>query len=251
MKHYFYFLITLLSTLLFTACSSTEKPRYILTDSKLHNYTGGDTLRYGVVSLNSDVTGTLTYTFQESDLITPTNQTLNGFTRNTQIEGGVQFSFPTPYFTQTENGDLVLEAYSQTGKTFWLSEDGSVAANTEFYPSPLSDLIEQTAINSQLFRFEDNHRSDGGDTSLQVSPLGIETVETDYATFEAYKTYIIWTATIRDDIEQKSYSLSGTQWVYPPLGVVRFEYTDFDSNAIFGTLSATNIKIAAENKVEN
>lgn len=241
------------SSLFLSACANTEKPHYILTDSELHQYQGGDTLNYGVISLSSDVTGTLTHTYEAVDLITPANKTLSAISRNTITEGGIKFSFPTPYFTQTETGNLMLEAYSQGSTTFWLSNDGNTAENGEFYPSPLSNLTEQTVLNMPLFTYENNIRGDGGDTGLQITPLGIETIETNYANFEAYKINIVWTATVQDT-EQKAYRIYGTQWIYPPLGVVMFDYTiesPQTTSGIFGTLSSTNIRIPAEHKKEN
>jgi len=242
--------------LFLNACENSVKPHYILTDSQLHQYKDGDALTYGVINLNSDATGTLTHTFNAVDLATPVddNETLRVISRNTRIEGDMRFTFPIPYFTPANDGSLALDAYSESGTTFWLSINGTATANAEFYPSPLSELIEQTSVNRQLFTYIDFQRRVGGSTSIRISPLGTETVETNYARFETYKINIDWSVTTNNDVEQKMYRLSGYQWVYPPLGVVMFEYnieSPQNNNAIFASLSSTNIKIANENKMAN
>ncbi len=238
-----------------SGCGNSEKPNYVLTDSMLYQYKGGEVLRYGVVSLGSDATGVLTHTFDADNLITPpatlggaSGATLPAIIRNTSVEGGVPFSFPAPYFTQNENGDFIIEAFEDGGSVFWLSDTSENRLSTELYPSPLSDLAAQTAENRSLFIYDENkNRMPSGTTDLVIIPLGVEKTETDYATFEAYKINIDWSVTTPDN----SFALTGNQWVYPPLGIVRFDYTITSttvSSGIFGTLTATNIQIAAENK---
>jgi len=248
-KKFFYLFIFLL----LSACANTEKPSYILTNSELHQYRNGDNLRYGLLNLSSaaDARGTLTYTFESRDLFTPANNFLSVFFLKTDTDGNVNFPFVNTYFTQTEDGNLTLEAYSESDKAYWLIEQGNTTTGEVFYNSPLSDISEKTVIDMPLQNCPTDISIDictvSGSTRVDLTPLGTETVDTDYAKFEAYKFNIDWTV----NTDSKLYLISGTQWVYPPLGVVKFNYTittELGSNTLIGTLTATNIKIPAANK---
>lgn len=251
-----YFFNFIFISLLLTACAETTKPHYILTDSKLHQYQGGDKLSYGILELSdtSDNAGVLTFTFESTDLTSPSNQTLNALVRNTDTSENISFPFATPNFTQTESHNLILESYTESGNTYWLAEDNNSTTGVEIYPSPISDFVEQRITNAPLINCENTNCVDAGDTSIVLTPMGMETIETDYAKFDAYKFKIEWTATIQNqDLSAtlKTYQLRGTQWIYPSLGVVKFNYTiidEFSNNTLIGSLSATNINIPAENK---
>ncbi|MDH5256776.1 MAG: hypothetical protein OEX07_02170 [Gammaproteobacteria bacterium] len=259
--NYRYFAI-LSASILISACAKSETPHYILTDSELHQYQGGDRLSYAVLALtnNTDTPGVLIRTFESVDLSMPdSNQTLAALIQ-TEVAGSISLPFATPYFTQTENGNLILEAYSESGKTYWLTESKSAPTGKLFYTSPLSEMTESSSTSSPLLVCDSDNQSceNGGDTTIQLTPRITETIETEYAKFDAYKFNINWTASVLN-IDQsgdsKSYSLSGSQWIYPPLGVVRFEYSiqtqQGDITTYIGTLSATNIKIPDANKLDS
>jgi len=241
------------------ACGNNEIPSYILTDSQLHTYQGGDRLSYSVLSVSStsDATGILNLTFENADVLTPDNQTLATFVRNQETLGNISVNFATPYFTQTENADLILQAYSEAGKTYWLAESQNAETGKTFYSSPLTDITEQVTISSQLLLCENTICNNAGNTSVELTPLGKETIETDYAKFETHKMFISWSVTLQNDDQSatlSTYNLTGTQWVFPPLGVVKFDYrleSTFTNDQLIGVLNATNINIPSANKSEN
>lgn len=183
-------------TLFFTisACSNTQKPSYILTDSELHQYQSGDQLTYSVLSLtgNADITGTLSHKFTTTDLILPSLQTLETLTQTTNTEN-ITFPFAIPNFTQQENGNLILQAYTESGNTYWLNksldENNTGSTGEVFHPSPLSEISTPTSFNSTLLTCDKNTNLclNGGDTNLYISTPIIENIETPYAKFEAYK----------------------------------------------------------------
>ena len=244
--------IILTAAIFLTACASSETPSYVLTDSELHQYQGGDKLSYAVLTLNN--TGILTHTYQSVDLVTPENQTFNALVRNIDTQGGIGFPFATPNFTQMENGNLIIEAYTEGGNTYWLTENETATTGRVFYTSPLSDITERTNTTSPLLvcNNENGNCKNGSTTNVLLIPFGKETVETEYAKFETYKFIIEWTVDIQANDQlatPKNYRLSGTQWVYPPLGVVKFTYdvgTGLDN--VIGSLSSTNISIPDSNK---
>jgi len=254
------FICYLFVGLLLGACASTEKPYYILTDSELHLYQGGDSLTYSLLSIgiNSEFTGRLTQTFTNVDLLTPERKTFKAIAQESTTQGNVTFNFATPNFSQSENGNLILQAFVDSGKTYWLADSKTQDIEQVLYPSPISNLNEVVTSNViNLLVCEINTCQDEGSTDFSITPLNVdnsEKITTDYADFDTYKFSIIWNITLSSDDQSaslKTFRLTGEQWIYPPLGIVKFTYTldtNESSNTLIGTLASTNIAIANENK---
>lgn len=238
-------------------CASSETPSYILTDSKLHQYQGGDSLTYSVLSIGntSDATGLLVHRYENVDFLDPNLETRKTLIQQTETQGNIQLSFATPIFTQTETGSLMLDGYSDSSVPYWITESESSGIGEIFYPSPVSDLTN-TNISRTLLVCDNRVCVNGGNTNLQLVLSGTEEIKTEYANFVAYKINMSWDVTIQSnqtaDNTLKTYRISGTQWFYPPLGTVRFEYsleTDIGDNiTMIGVLTSTNINIPSENK---
>jgi len=241
-----------------TACSIEEKPHYLLKDTSLITYQGGDSLSYSILdaSANDDRTGIYKITLLNKDEIEP-NTNIANLLFEEQVESG---NFTTPflpqYFSQNNQGDLILKAIGNSGDILWLLDSDDTQTGETLYPSDISSMVATNSFTKKLQRCDENNDCvDAGQYKLlELEFTGIETATTPYADFEAYAINISTELNIFD-IEQagnsKSYLLSGTQWIYPQLGVVKFVYevNNFTGiSTLIGTLSNTNISIPETHK---
>ena len=248
----------MLLLLLITACSIEDKPHYLLKDNNLRIYEGGDSLSYSILdaSTSDDRTGIYNITFLNKDEIEP-NTNIANLLFEQQVENG---NFTTPflpqYFSQNEQGDLILKAVGNSGDILWLLDSNESETGETLYPNDISAMIAANSFTKELQRCDENNECvDAGQYKLLTLEFtGTETVTTPYADFETFAINISTELTIFDAEQagdSKSYLLSGTQWIYPQLGVVKFVYdvTNFTgSSTLIGTLSNTNISIPASYK---
>lgn len=246
--------ITLFLLLLFiSACSVEEKPYYLLKDSKLRFYEGGDSLSYSILdaSANDDRTGVYNITFINKDEIEPNANIANLLFEQQTENGNFTTLFLPQYFLQNNEGDLILKAIGNSGDILWLLESNDTETGKTLYPGDISTLTGTNSFTTTLQRCDENNEciNAGQYKLLNLEFTGSESITTPYADFDAYAINISTELTVFDAEQagdSKSYLLSGTQWIYPPLGIVKFVYevTNFTGNStLIGTLSNTNISI--------
>jgi len=243
------------------ACAETDIPHYSLDGATTKTIRGGDQTNYSVVAINAttnnDASGVLSQTYQAIDLFTPNNETLETFELVSEVNGSFQYSFANAHFFQSENGNLTLQAFSESGETFWLINEDKALLHTVFRPANFNNTSDD--INSgviPLFSCENDVCSTSGSTQFSLSPLSVETVETEYAIFDSYKVSIQWeiSMTLQDSESTiVNYFLSGQQWIHPNVGVVKFSYqleSGLGINTLIGSLNSTNIEIPSSLKIE-
>jgi len=243
-------IFTLFLLIFATACSIEDKPHYLINDSELRDYQGGDRLTYFVLDAGalSDTTGNFNVTLESRDASAPNADETVALLFETQTsQGEITPPFAPQYFSQNEQGELVLEAIASGEDILWLLDDSKPETGEVLYPSDISTLAESYSFSKKLQRCDENKFClDAGRYRLRsLTLLGKETTSTPYADFEAFKIGIEIDLSIIDTTQagaQKNTTLSGTQWIYPLLGVVKFVYNTGTSTLI-GNLTSTNISI--------
>jgi len=240
--------------LLITGCSVEEKPHYLIKDSNLRIYEGGDSLSYSILdaSTSDDRTGIYNITLLNKDEIEPNTDIANLLFEQQEGNGNFTTPFLPQYFLQNEQGDLILKAFGNGGDILWLLDSNESETGEMLYPIDISTMIGANSFTKELQRCDENNECvDAGQYKLlNLEFTGTETITTPYADFEAYAINISTELTIFDAEQagdSKSYTLSGTQWIFPQLGVVKFVYDAINftgSSTLIGTLSNTNISIS-------
>lgn len=244
----------LLLCILLYSCAAEEKPHYFLNNTSLRLYEGGDSLSYSVleVSNNGDHTGTYRLSLLNRDEFAPPNNSKIElfFEEQTKI-GNISIPFLPQFYSQNAQGDLFLEAISNSGDILWLLDSNETVTGNLFYPNEITTLSTTLSFTKKLQRCDENNDCvDAGQYKLTNLALErSETISTSYAKFEAYLINIDAELLIFDADQagsSQSYSFSGSQWFYPPLGVVKFVYdvNNFKGNTtLIGSLNNTNISI--------
>jgi len=244
-KSLFFFIAFLL-----TACDQHLKPHYILDDSPIYQYQGGDTLSYNVLddssSLERDTLKDYTLNFSDANLH-PTEDI-----KTIQESFGSNSNFNPPFLSRhilyNDIGNMELAAITTGGETFWLTENG-ILSGAVLYFAQIDNTPEQLNTRRILQTCNEFDCENSGEITIIHGYRGVELAKTPYADFDTHHISIAIQLTITpnnlSDISMV-YDLSGSEWVYPPLGVVKHDYRVNNDNVLtfpLGHLSQTNINI--------
>ncbi len=238
---------------LLTACDQHLKPHYILDNSPIYQYQGGDQLRYSVLD-DSSISGEGALGFYSLEFIDTTqlHPTASFQTLHESFSAIENFSppFVTRHVSYNDEGDMELTAITTGGEVFWLSEEGVTSSSILYFAQ--TEETPQTYTTSRTLQIcNANSCENSGEITIKYAYKGSELAKTSYADFDTHVIGINIAINIIQNAlstTTKLYTLSGTEWIYPPLGVVKYEYdvtnnTDQVSLRLIGHLSQTNISI--------
>lgn len=235
-----------------TACSVEDKPHYLILDDELRLYEGGDKLTYTTLdtTTENDNAGSYALSLVSNDVFHPDDNTVLSLLLEQQTKNG-NFTLPfIPQFLSQNAGALTVEALSHSDDVLWLVDENENKSAAELYPEHIETLSELASINRSLLRCDEERICrEAGQYTHSLHLIQRETITTPYATFETYKLEIsldIFVFNTEQGGNQHNYHLTGTQWLYPPLGIVKFFY----NSKLIGVLSDTNISIDEKYKAE-
>jgi len=237
--------------ILLTACDQHTKPHYILDDSPIYHYQGGDQLRYNVLDISSnsgeDTLGVYSLNFNNTTQLRPS---ASFQTVDDSFSSNENFSPPfiTRHITYNNEGDMELTAITTGGELFWLTED-KVTSSAILYFAHTEETPKSYSTSRTLQSCDANNCENSGEITVEYAYKGSELAKTPYADFDTHIISVNIEINITPNAlssTDKLYRLSGTEWVYPLLGVVKYEYdvtNGFDQLRLIGHLSQTNINI--------
>ena len=249
-------IVLLLSLLLLAACAKKQHPEYLLTDSKLRTFHGGDSNTYSVLDAdsNSDKLDLYTESLQTEQPYLPDGNKDTVLAENYTRSGNLVNPFTNRLFKQDKDGNLLILGVSYAGNNYWIVDGQNIGK--VFLPANLSDLSNGITIDSDLTECSDTNcqttpSQTPGHLKISLSLKGTETVDTKYATFESYKISIDWELQLyptnaTNSIYQVLNGAGSTQWIHPAIGVVKYNYqiqTSTQSATLIGTLTSTSISI--------
>ncbi|MDH5693952.1 MAG: hypothetical protein OEZ47_12690 [Gammaproteobacteria bacterium] len=246
--------------ILLNACGSgDEKPTFSLNDLNLRQYQAGDTLTYSISISGSANLGTMETRWLPSTLNIPQNvggDLSGGLLMSSEIKGGgSNTQFIEKHFLQDAQGSLKIFAFdADNGATLWMApKTGKEIPNTTVTMGEtwITSPINESSSNTYTY---DVHacRSETdcellGQAEYKLQYLGIESKETEYATFESvlfdYSFHFLTgfnftpvSLTISDS------NISGRMWIYPPIGVVMDAFS-INEKSYIAALNNTSISV--------
>lgn len=238
-------------------CTPVDKPEYILGDSILHMFEGGDQLSYSVLqdSVNGELATQISLTFENDVLLDPHNNSVN-FLK--EVHSGIN-NFTPPfisrYFTQSEQGNILLHAFNIQSNTYWLIDENTnnLVSPINYY-GDMANTPSTYSISQKLQLCDGDICEISGIMTFSQKLVGTENISTPYAEFEAYQLEVSLTVSINaGNLSNNSllYIQEGSEWIYPPLGVVKYNYDILNETSSFnliGHLTKTNIPISSDLK---
>ena len=251
--------------LILTACSSSEeKASYSLNNFNLRSYQAGDVLNYSTQGSRTttrngiiDVSGEMSTRYTDSAVSTPPGNLVSQFntllTEDTSVVlSGNNVANLTRDFYQDAAGNLyVASLVWPDGNRLWLSpQTGTDSATNQVDVSVqwLASPIDSTTTQTRTF---DLHLCDTNLNSCELigngqerqTYVGFDNQETPYAHFESiaidYALSFNITKQVSGFTADKCES-SGTRWIYPALGVVKFTLSYQCQNETLDLIVAIN-----------
>jgi len=249
------------STLLISACDQHLKPYYTFEASTpIYQYQGGDELVYSVLDMSSssegDSLGSYTRNFSNTTQLT-LSTSIETIQEN--FSGNQNFSPPfiTRHINYNDQGDMELVALAIGDELFWLTENDELSGVVLYFAQV--DEIQENNYNftRELQICNESRCEDSGTIEANYAYLKEELAKTSFADFDTHAMNVSIAINIHQNAlseTNKNHRLLGTEWHYPPLGVVKYEYdieSDSEQVTLLGHLSRTNINIPEALKQKN
>ena len=191
-------LLLLMSVLLLAGCANKKQSEYLLTDSTLRTFQGGDYNTYAVLNGNSDKLEEYTESLQTQSLLLPNMNSGNILIESYAHTGNLINPFTSRLFKQDDAGNLLILGVSYQGVNYWLVDD-QLNVGQIFLPANLSDLSKGITISSPLKQCVNKICQTSGQLDINLTLDGTDTVKTNYAQFETYKVSIQWDLSLYDN----------------------------------------------------
>jgi len=239
----------ILITILFSACASEDKPYYKLDGAETHNLQSGDSVLFSV-SVGESISE-YSMALESSTQQKPDDTSINLFLQKSSSSSNISRFFPPLYLSQNESGDIILHAIGNAGDILWLRNAGDNYDGYTLYFSDLNSMPNPYSFTASLQRCNGSDCSAAGEITLNITLVESKKTEAFYADFDAYEILIERSIVIsaEDSAQTSNYFLKGNQFIYPPIGLIKFVYErlskDFETQnqTIVGSLSNTNISI--------
>lgn len=236
-----------------------EKQHYTLKDTTWHTYRDGEYLRYQFIGTSSasdagSYSGNWSTTWQTVDM--PSNRPANVPSPLTRIaQTVVPYNEPqqsTLYFVQQEADKTTLYALQgQNGsKIYYVTNGATTTPGALLYNSyvAIGSLAVKTDFSLTACDTSGCATGSGSGTN-SMNATHVETVDTPFGTFDSFRVDVAQNFSLLG--ESLMPWISGTVWIYPPLGVVKasgLKFSDAASGKIYSydiiSLVATNIPVS-------
>ncbi|MDH5231998.1 MAG: hypothetical protein OEZ58_13955 [Gammaproteobacteria bacterium] len=241
------------------ACTSDENNNfYRIQSSELHQFVLGDENRFAVElsnlgSINSSTTQATAYhsvTQINANSANTLASPVNGFALNYELIPG---NPPKPIdliFQQDEQHNFYLFGYqfSNSNKALWLHK------NNQYGRLILSSPLDNSLAINEVITLQYCDASlcqDVGNTSLLITPEGIDTQDTLAGKFETYVFSFEIDLSISDfgliPESEVPPNINGRFWIYPQVGIVKYIENRTTANLtntwqMIGVLDSSSIK---------